>query len=482
MSLARRVLAFFRGESPAAGAGLVDPSAPLVVAVSGGPDSLALLHLLAQAGLHPAGYIVAAHLDHGLRLGSAADAAWVQETAARWGVACHTRRVDVAALSLREKLSVEEAARRARYHFLAEVAGQEGAPVIITAHTADDQAETVLMHLLRGSGLSGLRGMLPAAPVPGAPHLTLLRPLLTTTRAEILDHCAAQGLRPLEDESNADPAFFRNRVRHELLPLLAGYSPAIKERLQSLAAISAADYELLSYLAAQARAGLEVGAGAGWTALDRPKWLALPLSLRRATLRLALEPLLPPAGELGFRALEQARAVAEAGPVGAESVLPSGMVLSVGYGRLYLATGPLPLDEWPQLASAAALPLAVPGALPLAAGWRLEATFLDNIGAAAVAGTADPLQAFLDARLAGALVVRPRQPSERFRPLGMAGATAAVKEVMINRKIPAAARPLWPLVATADHLAWLPGDRIDERARLTPESEGAVSLRIFRPE
>jgi tRNA(Ile)-lysidine synthase len=197
---------------------------------------------------------------------------------------------------------------------------------------------------------------------------------------------------------------------------------------------------------------------------------------------LVLEPLLPAAGNLGFRTLEQARVVAEVGPVGAEAVLPGGVLLSVGYGRLYLGNGPLPLDEWPQLASAATLPLAVPGELTLAAGWRLEAMLLEDINAAEVAGNVDALQAWFDAGLAGELVVRPRRPGERFQPLGMAGATAAVKEVMINRKIPAAARPLWPIVATSRHVAWLPGDRIDERARLTPESKRAVRLRLVRPE
>jgi tRNA(Ile)-lysidine synthase len=197
----------------------------LVVAVSGGPDSLALLHLLSRRELHPAANLVVGHLNHQLRPSAAADATFVAETAAAWGLECHTESVDVAGLARRDGLSLEEAGRGARYQFLARLAHAVGAAHVAAGHNADDQAETVLMHFLRGAGLSGLRGMRPAGPLPGDPAITLLRPFLTTGRAEIEAYCQEHGLAPLTDASNTDTTYFRNRLRHELLPYLAGYNP-----------------------------------------------------------------------------------------------------------------------------------------------------------------------------------------------------------------------------------------------------------------
>ena len=141
-----------------------------VIGVSGGPDSLALLHLLAKQGLHDPAKLVVAHLNHGLRPQATAEATFVQKTAQAWGVRCVVRQVNVPALSQTEGWTLEEAARRARYQFLGEVAQEVNAAAILLAHHADDQVETVLMHLIRGSGLAGLRGILPIAPFPFTIH------------------------------------------------------------------------------------------------------------------------------------------------------------------------------------------------------------------------------------------------------------------------------------------------------------------------
>jgi tRNA(Ile)-lysidine synthase len=480
MKLEQRLATFFHEAASAGAPPPVEATTRLVVAVSGGADSLALLHLLTHSSLHPQKNIVAAHLDHALRPSSAAEAEQVAQWATGWGVSCRLGRVEVGALAAGAGLSLEAAARQARYQFLAGVAAAEGASAVLTGHTADDQAETVLMRLIRGTGVMGLGAMRPVSPLPGGPGLTLLRPLLTTSRAEILKYCRAHDLQPIEDESNADPAFFRNRIRHELLPYLATFNPQIKERLRSLAAIVAADRELLEGLAAKVWPTLRPGSGPGWLALDRPAWLELPLSQRRATLQRALAELAATGEEIGFLTLEQARQVAERGQTGAESHLPAALLLTVGYGRLYLSAGPLPLDQWPQLPAAEAYPLVVPGHLPLAAGWRLEARAVTDVGPLAITANEDPLQAFLDAS-AAPLTVRPRNAGERFQPLGMAGASAALKEVMINRKIPAAARPLWPIVATPDHLAWLAGHTLDERVRVMPATSQLIHLRLHPP-
>jgi tRNA(Ile)-lysidine synthase len=190
----------------------------VVVGVSGGPDSLCLLHLLRR--LAPESHLTlhVAHLNHGLR-GAAgeADAQAVAERAADWALPCTIGRADVPALAVESRTSLEEAAREARYAFLQAVARDRGARTIAVGHNADDQAETVLMHFLRGSGLAGLRGMLPRTALG---ERFLVRPLLDMPRSRIEAYCAASNLQPSRDLSNADTTIYRNRLRHELLPLL----------------------------------------------------------------------------------------------------------------------------------------------------------------------------------------------------------------------------------------------------------------------
>jgi tRNA(Ile)-lysidine synthase len=463
---------------------LLTTTTKLVVAVSGGPDSLALLHALAH--IHPPTKLVAAHLDHGWRLTSTADAAFVRQAAGSWGVICHVQSVDTVALARREGLSLEEAGRQARYQFLVQVAEAEGAEFIATGHTADDQAETVLMNVLRGAGLTGLRGMLPVTTVPGSEKpFILIRPLLEVGREAVLAYCREQELAPLADPSNEDVTFWRNRVRHQLLPLLNDYAPNVATRLQQLALAAAADDRLLSQMAAETWANLLQSQAADRLELDRMAWRALPLSLRRRTLRYGLEQLRPSAQNVGFRTIEQARQVAESGQVGAQSTLPGDYRLIVGYDNLVLQAATAgPGGRLPQLPGRTPLPLWPPAEVALANGWLLSASWLAQPDLVAISANRDPWFAFLDGDQLGDLWLRPRQAGERFQPLGMAGHSAAVKEMMVNRKIPAVLRPRWPLVAGfadgREQLVWLVGHVIDERVRVTPKSRRVLQLHCRR--
>ncbi|MCB8919206.1 MAG: tRNA lysidine(34) synthetase TilS [Ardenticatenaceae bacterium] len=450
------------------------PAAPLVVGVSGGPDSLALLHALWQGG-YPAGLLIAAHLNHAIRPAAAADAQFVAETCAAWGIPCHVGQVDVPALQQARGLSLEEAARLARYQFLAQVARQVGAAGVAVGHNADDQAETVLMHFLRGAGLAGLRGMQPQSPLPGAPEIPLLRPLLYTGRDTIEAYCLAHGLTPVQDSSNQDVTLFRNRLRHELLPLLGEYSPQLRQRLGHTARLLAADYELLTALRDEAWSQVLLAETADWLQVDLAGWRALPLSLRRSTLRQAVWRLRSSLRDVGFEPVEQARRVAEDGPAGTQASLPGGLVLTVGYTEWVLAQpGRSFTPAGPQIAQPRPLP--VPGRAALVNGWQITAEWLPQVDWAAVRGNRDPFVAYLSPEQVAGLHVRGRRPGERFQPLGLAGHSAKVKEVMINRRIPAGLRARWPVVAHEGHIVWLVGCMIDERAKL-PRPGPAVWLR-----
>ena len=206
--------------------------APLLVGVSGGADSVALLRALLN-GQSDRSRVSIAHLDHGLRPESASDAAWVTRLAATLKVRVVTRRVDVSRVADATGRGVEESARHCRYDFFTDVAREHGCRLVAVAHTADDQTETILHHLLRGTGLAGLRGM-PASRSLDE-HLTLIRPLLGVSRQQVVDYLEELKQPYLVDESNVDERFTRNRLRHSLLPLLRNqYNPRVDESLRRL--------------------------------------------------------------------------------------------------------------------------------------------------------------------------------------------------------------------------------------------------------
>jgi tRNA(Ile)-lysidine synthase len=482
MELTAHVTKFFAGHSA-----LLPPRSSLLVALSGGPDSLVLLHLLAIGGAAPPGHpLHAAHLDHALRPGSGVEAARVAAQCDAWDVPCTVERAGVAALAAAERLSLEEAGRRARYAFFRRLASELGATAIATGHNAGDQAETILHHLVRGTGLAGLRGMTPVTRLSpaaeGQPALHVLRPLLDVPRQAILDYAAAHDLDPILDPSNEDVTFTRNRIRHELLPLLEQLNPNVREQLLQNAAVIAAEDAYLAEQTAAAWKRIAQEEGPSWLRADLHGWRRLPLALQRRTLRHALQRLRGSLADAGFRTVEQAREVAAGGDTGAQAVLPGGLTLTAGYESWLLALPTAaPPSDLPQLTGDDPLPLPVPGAVTLANGWQIAAEILDAPPADLPA--TGRWTVYLDAAAAGdgSLWLRPRRPGERFQPLGMEGRHARVKDVMINARLAAHLRPRWPLVANDDHLLWLAGYHLDHRARVTPATTATIRLSLRRP-
>ena len=466
---------------------------PVVVGVSGGPDSLCLLHVLRQlAGDYDLALHVA-HLNHQIRGAEAgADAAFVADLAAEWSLPCAIATRDVPALARQHKLAIEEAARQARYTFLAEVAGRVGSRTVAVGHNAGDQAETVLMHFLRGAGLAGLRGMLPKTPLSryrllqgqtGA-ALSLVRPLLEMPRTEIETYCAEHGLQLRFDRSNLDTTYFRNRLRHELIPYLETYRPNVREVIRRTARLAVDDYALLREVLEEAWVKVVRAAEDEAIILDLAGWRALPLSLQRATLREAVHRLRRNLRNISFCHIEDAVTVAREKATGAIASLPQGLRLTIGYEALTVSGEdyrPVPLD-WPALL-VSDLPLNLPGRTPLPgpAGWQVEARWL--LPEALPPGwltNPDPWQAFLDARAAGeGLALRRRRRGDRFQPQGMAGRSKSLSDFLINTKVPAAWRDWVPLLVSGDdRILWVAGWRLDERARVMPEVERVLHLRF----
>jgi len=289
---------------------------PGVVAVSGGPDSVALLRALvllrAAATTEP---LVVAHLNHQLRgEESNGDERFVHDLYARLavgdpGLQCRCQAMDVSGLARRQGIGVESAARRARYDWLGDIAHETGAAWVATGHTADDQAETVLHRLLRGAGLRGLVGI--PARRRLRPGIDVLRPLLHVRRSQVLVFLEALGQPWREDWSNLDRQYTRNRIRHELLPLLtAGYNPALVDVLGGLAAQADQVRRLVEKLAARLLTRVELPRAGGLVVLDARRLERVPVPLLRELFRLVWRRECWPLREMGFRRWQRVAAVA----------------------------------------------------------------------------------------------------------------------------------------------------------------------------
>jgi tRNA(Ile)-lysidine synthase len=461
----------------------LDPARPVLVGVSGGPDSLCLLHVLWQLG-YP---LVVAHYNHGLRPEAEADAAAVGLAAAGLGLSFVTERGDVRAAAETNRLSIEEAARQKRYQFLFEQARQVSAQAVAVGHTADDQVETVLMHLLRGAGLSGLGGMRYRARLAiWSEEIPLVRPLLGVWREEVERYITEQGLAPVLDESNLDPSFYRNRLRRQLLPYLQAYNPRVKELLWQTASLLQEDEAVLEVAVEAAWMDCLLEKGEGALALAFTPLLGLPTGLQRRVLRRALSCLRPGLRDISYDTVRRALSFLSSPAAGGQIDLADGLRLWREGERVWIAgwSADLPTGGWPAVPDQESRELTAPGRLRLGDGWVLEASILAAVPEPGEAPwrrseAPDPFSAWLDLdRLALPLQVRARRPGDRFRPLGLGGHSLKLSDYFINAKLPQRARLAWPLVLSAGEIAWLPGFAPGEAFRFTPDTRRVLHLRL----
>ena len=458
----------------------------LVVGVSGGMDSVVLAHLLhglaPQRGLQ----LHLAHFDHALRPASADDARFVAELAASWGLPLYTARWEHGGTF---PGGMEAAARTARYAFLVDVArrvtptGQ--APTLIVAHHADDQAETLLLNLVRGSGLHGLVAMRMVAPwEDGAqPPVQILRPLLHTSRSELRAYAAAHALRWREDESNIDTARTRNFVRHQVMPLLTQRNPSIAATLARTAALLGLEADRLDALDDQLLVRATVAAAPETRLVLRYDTLAaVTWADRCALLRLGLRRTFA-AREVGHAHIETLAAVVDA-PAHASGPHPlvENIVWSVLHGEdgVLLSihrAGALPItpegpwidDAW--RAQHESLAIEPQAALAVAFGWRLEAVWVSH---AIEEEARDDFDLWLPASLGRGLRLTTPRPGMRIAPLGMGGHTRTLGNIFTDRKVPTALRAGLPVVVdAAGRVLWLCGLAVAEGVLAQP---GAPAL------
>lgn len=430
----------------------------IIVALSGGADSCALLDIL--AGLRELSpRLVVAHLNHCLRgAESDADERFCQALAGRYSLPFHSRRCDVAALARTRGLGLEDAGRRARMAFLDQLRTSRGGAAIALAHHADDQAETVLMRLLRGSGATGLAGM------RFKTDDGRIRPLLSSSRSDILAHLSARGLPYREDASNRDTAFLRNRIRHELLPLLASYNPAIAERLVATAAILSGEDDLLER---QTGALLEQACQVwpGSIACSLPRLEGEHPALLRRLFRRILAQLAGDGDHFCQRHIQALEQLARSPRPNASLNLPRRILALREYDRLLFRTPPPP-----EAAELGELSIPGPGRYGLPDGSLLLLQQVTQCEAASPCASAPLLD--LD-RAPFPWLLRGFRGGDRLRPSGMEG-SKKVKELFMERRIPPAERGKIPLLFCNGELIWVCGIRTSRMAAADGASKNMI--------
>jgi tRNA(Ile)-lysidine synthase len=457
--------------------GLLNAGGRVVAALSGGPDSVALVLILLslrEDGRLPL-HLSLAHLNHALRgAESDRDEDFCRTFAEQVALPLVVERADVRAHAAARGQSLEAAARELRYEFLGRVADSL-ADDVATGHHADDVAETVLLRLLRGAGLHALGAMAPSRPLaPDRPRVRLVRPLLGVPEADLRAYLAARGQAFCTDSTNRDTRFARNRVRHVLMPLLQrefpSFTPASLAGLNASALESAA---LVESLLDELWPRVCIRATPEATVLDSAQLSGAPPPLRKEAARRAFRALCGTAAPALRAGHLEALARLPDQPVGACVALPCGILARREHGTVRLSAE--------SAAGWAPRPLAVPGLVELPeVELRVEACVLPpgRIGPDDAAAKATDMQVYLDLTAAGsALCVRTREPGDRFHPLGAPG-EARLKEFLINQAVPRGERDRAPLVVAGDGgIAWVVGHRIGERYKVRNADGPVLQLR-----
>ncbi len=430
----------------------------LLVAVSGGVDSVVLLHLLASCARRYDLQLHVAHLDHQIRSKSSADADFVRRLCSELNLPCVVESRDIQGLAATEKISLEMAGRTARRDFLLRQADRVGARLIALAHHRNDQVETLLLRLLRGSGVAGLSAMQELQD-------RWWRPLLGSSREQILAYARQHSLSWVEDETNADPAFLRNRVRHQFLPQFREVNPQVDERLAELSRQLQSDETYWQQQVEEAFPSVLLSSEAGLR-LDRQKLLVCPEALQVRLLREALRQVRGSLQRLEAVHLHKISDLLNGDRSQAQLDLP-GCWVARRYDQLWLR------EQAPELLAAYDLSLSVPGELLLPCGRTLRARRVST----SVGETATRVE-FDSHELGTSLRVRNWRPGDKFTPRGLSG-SKKIKRLFGDLKLEMEQRSRVPLLIFGEHILWVAGLRRSDRAAVSDATKQILCLELL---
>ena len=425
--------------------GMLSPGDVIVAGVSGGSDSMALLFALCDLReLYPDIDVIVSHVNHGLRgAESDEDAEYVREAAGRLNFSFEYVRVDTEGFRKKRGLSLEDAARELRYDFFNDILAKRSAQRIATAHTLNDQAETVIMRLIRGSGSQGLAGIRPSVG-------NIIRPLINVTKLEAREYLQSKGVSWREDSTNSSNEFLRNRIRNELIPLLESYNPAIEQVLSRVAAVCAAEADFISAEAERKFKELARVVDEGVLG-DTEKLLREPPAIRFSVMRKSILAVKGDLNSVSAKHLFSMDEVVRSGESSAEVNLPGGVVFHTGHG-VFFFTREDELREFP--------PTEIKNHGTHRVSRDLEVT-VELTDDSSLWGAPD-VGYFSPEKVGFPIALRSFSEGDRFVPLGMRGAKK-LKDFFIDEKIPRFLRKKVPVFETRDGIIWVGGLRTDNR-------------------
>ena len=452
----------------------------LVLGVSGGADSLALLDLLNVDGWN----IVCAHFNHLLRDEAEGDVDFVRDFCQKRQIEFITGSANVRNWAASEKKNLELAARELRYKFLLETAEAHDAAAVLVAHHADDQIETVLMHLIRGTGLNGLTGMYSKKITNWHPTIPLVRPMLGIWREEILAYCAERGLQPRVDETNFDTGYVRNRLRHHVIPGLIDIEANVGKNVLRMTELVKADEALISSMVKDAWKQATNFIDDEQVMIDRKVFLDQSIGLQRRLIMEALRYMLGTPEDIDFGVIEKARKAVNNPPVSQQIDLSKNLRLIVQDEQI-IVTGwetEIEIVNWPQIIERKEIEVNFSDKIELSNEKviRFEQFDQREIRPDLIESNRDPNVAFLDAEACGDLMVlRGRKDGDRFQPLGMEGRSIKVSDLLINAKVPKLARARLPMVVNEDRILWIAGFPPAHFARITEGTKRLLKISII---
>ncbi len=443
---------------------LLVPGSRILAACSGGPDSLALVHILNQLKDTYGFCLAVAHINHMFRPEAAQEAEFVANFSAGLGLQCHVTSIDVPAYQQAQKLSAEEAGRILRYQYLRQVAADWGGARIATGHHRDDQAETVLINLLRGAGIGGLRGMRPL-------NGDIVRPLLSVSRREIEEYCLRHHLDPCQDSSNFTTDYLRNRIRLNLLPRLeADYNPSVREALWRLAVLAGDEHDYICQEAGKLW-GAIISHDRDKAVIDSRALASLHPALQRACIRQVIEKKRGTLTGISFIHVENLINMALLGEVGSLMTLPGGLIARRTYTTLEIGGSCITGAE--HGFGTVPTEIAIPGIT------RLNSlTVTAEIVSEPPAGGPETAVFDLD-QIYLPVTLRGRLPGDRFRPSGLKG-SKKIKDFFIDCKVPEAQRDAVPIVSDQQEIIWVAGYRQSEHGLITGNTKKILQLTITK--
>jgi tRNA(Ile)-lysidine synthase len=472
-SLDQKVLRFIRDNR------LIQAGDKILVAVSGGPDSVSLMYILYHLQPELKIELQVAHLNHQIRgEESEKDARYVAQLAQNLHLPASIAKRDVVSYQREHHLSLEEGAREVRYRFLAETAGLLGIDKVAVGHTQNDQVETILMHIIRGTGTQGLRGLQPSRAMQFAgQRLTVIRPLLGIRREETEEYCSLLQLRPCLDASNYSRSPLRNRTRLELLPVLQSYNPEIFEALLRISQIAQDDFELLDVETEKIRGQIIRRQGTSLI-LEKSRLLKLAPALQRQLLRKAISDLLGTLKDIEARHIEEILGALRK-PAGKKIILPQGLIFSIEYKSYLLGKNPEELVPFVPLKGE--FDITLPGKTRVP-GWAIDTRVIppEQMPGKVFGSDNDILSACFDKDKVGDTIkIRARRRGDRFQPLGM-GQLKRLGEFMIDARIPQTWRDKIPILYSPQQIIWVAGWRIDERVKVTESTRQVLCLKMTK--